>query len=403
MVVRVEPRLLVRLAATAPSRSCPSFLSRNSADDDELAGERGERRLLDGLCHCGNKCSGNNVLSCILLSRLNDYGGQIVHSHHEHTPLERTGTDRHRPVHGHPRRRDRQRRAPLDQARSRVLATRTCSGSSRPTRSSSAERCSSAAASPTCSDGGGCSSPGCSCFAASSLLCRLRLVGRLAHRLPRGAGPRRRAPRAGRALAPDDDVRRGPRAQPRARDLRRRVGQRRGCRRPARRPAHELPQLVVDLLRQRARSASPRRSSRRSCSARAAPTSATATSTCAARRPSTAGLMLLVYALTRATTRRLGRAGDDRPPRRLGRVARRCSSRFEARSPWPLLPLRLFRAADARRVERGDGDHRRGRVLGVLRPHAVPAGRPPLQPRREWRRVRRLRRDGRRSSRTSRS
>ena len=80
---------------------------------------------------------------------------------------------------------------------------------------------------------------------------RPRLVGRLADRVPRAAGARRRAARSGRALAADDDVRRGPRAQPRARDLRRRLGQRRRGRRPARRAAHLVPELVVDLLHQR--------------------------------------------------------------------------------------------------------------------------------------------------------
>ena len=65
---------------------------------------------------------------------------------------------------------------------------------------------------------------GLALFAASSLLCGLAWSEASLIALPRAAGPRRRAARSGRALAPDDDVRRGPRAQPRARDLRRRIG-----------------------------------------------------------------------------------------------------------------------------------------------------------------------------------
>src|SRR5262249_1393179 len=56
-----------------------------------------------------------------------------------------------------------------------------------------------------------------------------------------------------RALAPEDDGRGGGGPHSGARDLRRRTRQRRGGRRPARRPPPLLPELVVDLLRQRAR------------------------------------------------------------------------------------------------------------------------------------------------------
>ena len=80
---------------------------------------------------------------------------------------------------------------------------------------------------------------------------RLRLVGGLAHRLPRPAGPRRRTARPGRALDPDDDVPRRPRPQSRARHLGRRVRQRRRGRRAARRRAHVLALLGVGLLHQR--------------------------------------------------------------------------------------------------------------------------------------------------------
>ena len=79
---------------------------------------------------------------------------------------------------------------------------------------------------------------------------RPRLVRGVADRLPRAAGARRGIARPRRALAPDDDIRRGPRAQPRARHLRCGFGQRCGGGRLARRPAHVVPQLVLDLLHQ---------------------------------------------------------------------------------------------------------------------------------------------------------
>ena len=86
-----------------------------------------------------------------------------------------------------------------------------------------------------------------------------RLVVRLADRVPRRAGSRRRALRAGRVVAADDDVHRGSRPQPRDRRLGGRLGQRRRGRRPPRRRAHVLPELAVDLLRQRAGRARRRR------------------------------------------------------------------------------------------------------------------------------------------------
>ena len=56
-------------------------------------------------------------------------------------------------------------------------------------------------------------------FAAGSALCRARVVVGVADRLPCPAGCRRRAVRSGRALAADDDVRRGARPQSRDRRL----------------------------------------------------------------------------------------------------------------------------------------------------------------------------------------
>ena len=123
----------------------------------------------------------------------------------------------------------------------------------------------------------------------SSLLCGLAWSEASLIALPRSAGARRRAARPGRALAADDDLRRGTRAQPRARHLRRRVRQRRRGRRPARRRAHLVPELVVGLLHQRSRRRSPRSRSRRCCCARAAPTWRIATSTSRARPRSPPG------------------------------------------------------------------------------------------------------------------
>ena len=86
---------------------------------------------------------------------------------------------------------------------------------------------------------------------------RPRLVGGLADRASAPPGPRRSAARPGRALAADDDLRRGPRAQLALGIYGAGVRERRRGRRPARRRAHVVPELVVDLLHQR--SGRPRR------------------------------------------------------------------------------------------------------------------------------------------------
>ena len=82
---------------------------------------------------------------------------------------------------------------------------------------------------------------------------RPRLVGGLADRLPLAPGSRRCAALARGALDPDHDLPRGPRAQPRARHLGCCLGQRRRRGRAARRRPDQRPELVVDLLHQRAR------------------------------------------------------------------------------------------------------------------------------------------------------
>ncbi len=151
---------------------------------------------------------------------------------------------------------------------------------------------------------------------------RPRLVGGLADRVPRAPGARRGAALAGGALDPDDDLRRGARAQRRARHLGRGLGQRRRSRRAARRRAHERLQLVVDLLRQR-----PRRPDR----ARRRPRRA-------AREPGRA----------RPSALRRGRCGlDHRRPD----AARLCDD--------PRDPARVGHARDDRAARRGRGADRR--------------------------------------------
>ena len=103
---------------------------------------------------------------------------------------------------------------------------------------------------------------GLALFAVELAALRLRLVGGVVDYVPRPSGPRWSAARAGRARAPDDDLRRRPRPQPRARHLRCRRGKRRCRRRPARRRAYLVSELALDLLHQR---------SGRPCSDRAHP------------------------------------------------------------------------------------------------------------------------------------
>ncbi len=96
-----------------------------------------------------------------------------------------------------------------------------------------------------------------------------RVERAVADRRPGAPGPRRGDHRPGRALDPDDDVRRGRGAQHRARRLGRgrRLRRRRG--RAARRRLHRPAQLGVDLLHQHPGRRSPRSRSRPCCSPRA--------------------------------------------------------------------------------------------------------------------------------------
>ena len=104
----------------------------------------------------------------------------------------------------------------------------------------------------------------------------------------------------------------------------------------------------------------------------------------------TAGLMLLVYALTRATTDGWATAttiGLLAASAVLVALVHRDRAALQGAAPAAAdLPDSL-----ARRRQRGDADHRLGHVLGVLPADALPAGRPPLLGDPDRRRVQRLR------------
>ena len=115
----------------------------------------------------------------------------------------------------------------------------------------------------------------------------------------------------------------------------------------------------------------------------------------------TAGLMLLVYAMTRATSDGWGSATTllllAAAVALVARVRRhRAALALAAPADADLPP------ANARGRERDDGDRQRGRVLGVLPADALPPGRPPLLRRADRRRLRRASRSRSSSPRTSR-
>ena len=151
---------------------------------------------------------------------------------------------------------------------------------------------------------------------------RPRLVVGLADRLPRPAGARRRAARAGGTLDPDHDVQGGTRPQRRARNLGRSLRKRGRRRRPARWRADQRTQLVLDLLHQR-----PRRRAR----ARAQPGAPEGEPRRPRPPPLRHGRRRVDHrrpdaARVRAHARepaRLGHDRDGRAPRRLGRARRR--------------------------------------------------------------------------------
>ena len=116
-----------------------------------------------------------------------------------------------------------------------------------------------------------------------------RVVGGIPDRLPRPAGPRRRPPLPRCPLDPDHDLRRGTRAQHGARRVGRRVRQRRRCRRPARRAPRRARSTGPGSSSSTSRSASSSSPSRRCLSARAGPSSTIATSTSPAQRRSRPG------------------------------------------------------------------------------------------------------------------
>ena len=314
-------------------------------------------------------------LLCISLSTNNDLGGQLSESRCSRRPtaLERARADRHRAVHGHPRRRDRERRAAVDQDRSRFLAGEPAVGDLAPTRSSSAVRCCSAAGSPTCSGAGGCSSAGLVLFARQ--LAALRIAwsegSLIAFRALQGLGGALLAPAALSLLMTTF-------AEGRERNLALGIY---GAASGSGAAAGVL--LGGVLTRYLSWSwiffvnvpVGDRRDrcSRRCCCARAGPTSRIATSTSPAPARH-----------RRADAARL--RADARDDRRLGLATPRALAAsvallaafvaIELRSRWPLLPLRIFRLRTLAAANVDDGDRRRGRVLRVLPADALPAGRP---------------------------
>ena len=137
------------------------------------------------------------------------------------------------------------------QARPRLLASRTCPGSSTPTRWPSAACCCSAAAPVTCSGGAGSFMVGVGLFALASLLGGLaqtetRLIGA---RILQGLGAAIASPTALSLITTTFPA--GPGPQPRVRRLRGDVRRRRRDRPDPRRRAHR-DRLALDVLHQRA-------------------------------------------------------------------------------------------------------------------------------------------------------
>ena len=179
-------------------------------------------------------------------------------------------------------------------------------------------------------------------FAASSLLCGLAWseASLIAFRALQGLGGALLAPAA--LVAARHLVRRRARAQPRARHLRRGVRQRRRRRRAARRRADELPELVVDLLHQRP-GGDRGRAARTGPPAREPPRSRPP----ALRRHGCGDGHQRVDAVRLRAHR--GRTTAGSAPETLSLLAASIALIgaflvIELRSPWPLLPLRIFRS-----------------------------------------------------------
>ena len=149
-------------------------------------------------------------------------------------------------------------------------------------------------------------------FTVASFVCGLASVRGRADRRARRAGPRRGDHLAGGALDRHDDLRRGRRAQQGARHLGRDRRLRRRRRRARRRRPDQVPRLGVDLLRQRPGRRRSRSRSRRASCARAASAPTTAAPDVAGAVTVTAGLALLVYAVSKAPDHGWGSALDDR-------------------------------------------------------------------------------------------
>ena len=120
-----------------------------------------------------------------------------------------------RPVHGHPRRLHRQRRAAVDAQRPALLADRAAVGGQRLHDDLRRLPACSAGAPPTCSAAGGCSSPAQRCSRSHVAGLRARVLARPAHRRARTPGHRRRGDLAGDAAIITTSLARGRGAQPR--------------------------------------------------------------------------------------------------------------------------------------------------------------------------------------------
>ena len=161
---------------------------------------------------------------------------------------------------------------------------------------------------------------------------RAGLVRGVADRRSRDSGSRRRDDLAGRARDPDDDLRRGPRAQHRARRLGRGGRLRRRRRRPARRRSSPTRSPGSGSSSSTSRSASPRSS--------LAPVLLTESRDTRVKSFDALGAVLVTAGLSHARPRdhagpRLGLElrPDDRRLRRLGGAARRLRLLGEPRRP----------------------------------------------------------------------
>ena len=283
--------------------------------------------------------------------------------------MVRTGADPRGAVHGHPRRRDRERRAAVDPGRPRVLAAEPAVGDqrirARVRRLPAARR---AIRRPP--------RPPSRLHGRNRHLhdrlapVRPRVERRVAHCLPRVAGSRGRDHHPGSTLDPRCDVRGGPRAQHRAGGLgsrRRRRSRRRGA---LRRHPHRPPVLGVDLLRQRP--GRNRRTDPGSGPALGEPRQARSGLRRSRRGPRHLGSVAVRARRHSGTQLGLGLGRDHRRLHRLGGAPRRVRRLGATREGSARAVLDL-QAADADRRERRRSLPRHGDVRNVPDADAVHA------------------------------